>query len=181
MVGILKNETLGLLHIQSSTGRIQKPSQNLQNQHHNPISATYDYLFLYIYTGEISNAQFKHSMPLNTSFCFCFCYVISVFSIVILILSPRNHIQQTYFRFQQAHQYTKQQSNIIHTKNKRSIKTIKIQYTFKSVDLPQPLGPRSIHNCPEGIRIEQSLRMGVSWPRRVVTEQLRLCPSMASF
>ena len=33
-----------------------------------------------------------------------------------------------------------------------------VENTFKRVDFPHPLGPRSIQNCPQGMRIEQSLR-----------------------
>ena len=53
--------------------------------------------------------------------------------------------------------------------------------TFKRVDFPQPLGPRSIQNCPDGIRSEQSLRIGTILPCLVVIEKVRLRPSMAIF
>lgn len=50
--------------------------------------------------------------------------------------------------------------------------------TFKRVDLPHPLGPRSIQNCPQGIRIEQSRRMGTAFSCLVGNEKLKLRPSI---
>lgn len=56
----------------------------------------------------------------------------------------------------------------------------KTQFTFKRVDLPQPLGPRSIHSWPEGTENEQSLRIDTNLRCFLVIEQFRLLHSIAT-
>ena len=51
--------------------------------------------------------------------------------------------------------------------------------TLSRVDLPQPLGPRSIQSCPGGTWREQPLSTGNTLPRRVVTESPTSRTSMA--
>lgn len=51
--------------------------------------------------------------------------------------------------------------------------------TLRRVDLPQPLGPRSIHSWPGGTWREQFFKIGTDFPCLLVTEKLTLWASMA--
>lgn len=78
-----------------------------------------------------------------------------------------------------------QNQNLYEQKSQMSVKNTRIILgylcTLRRVDFPQPLGPRSIQNCPKGMLSEQSLRMGTILPCLVDTQKLKLRPSMATF